>query len=133
MSFTKREYIEERVAVWVECPLTSDHTSHDVHECPKCQGELGHWHEEVEVDELFAVIVSGEYQEIEHTVNQDSILVRRWDVCVECQGMKALGAFESTAYLPYMHLVMNPCKHCSVNGESTGAEPGTAGEWEVER
>ena len=130
----KRSVIIEEAPAWEECVQCEGETvvcaickeypcvqsSHSIgsEDCPGCNGSGGRWHKAVEVDDLFAVIVSGEYEEIENPVTKSTILQREWKCCEVCNGF---GEYV------YADRLTSNCGEC----QRTGAEPDSQGEWQV--
>ena len=115
----EKTLIEGPVPAWVECDhaMCKDGYFADGPDepCFVCNGEGGKWHEAVVIIE-FDGSPWLEHTDIELT--KYSNIQRRWEICPRCGNMNH----------------KDSCPDClNDKGESTGAEPGTAGPWEVVR
>ena len=128
--FTRRIVIEERAKAWVVCESCDGSGVYE--HCDDCGNEGGRWNINVNacIDyHLYRTDPTEAHAHVRETgvyVTRESTLVREWGVCHECEGDCG---WEDGAYT-----VEDPCSYChkDENGELTGAEPDTAGEWRVE-
>ena len=141
MTFSLESRVIEHVPAWVNCERCggTGQWAHpvDLAPCPSCQGEGGRWHEAVyHPKHCVTNEITGHYLNYncssETRVTKSSILVREYGVCGECGGKKRISTYDNTASLGES-VTMQPCDHClkDADGNPTGAEPNTAGEWRV--
>lgn len=146
MTHTLESYIKERAPAQVECEecdagVQGSGAIDDTDICTTCHGKGYRWHEAV-IPSAIGTEQGPRCHFIPHLlapnyevpITKDSFLTRRHDVCGKCGGDKIVRVLvENKGYdISYSNRI---CDHClkDENGNPTGAEPGSATPWEVER
>ena len=125
MTFTLKQYIEERVAAWEECKNCSgagkepkgyiggDEEAYGYKTCYDCNGKGGRWHPDVDIVEYAYTGGIVDITPERYKITKSSYLVREHRVCSICGDRWTKN---------------RPCGYC----QNTGIEPDTAEAWRVD-
>lgn len=124
--FYRKSIIVEEAPAWEECSACLETgkveiPNGSIQACKHCGGRGGVWHEAVTVipASMAFGLLRGDL------IRHFATLIREHEVCQECNGTCIEGSSMDNS--------RRECTRClkDADGEPTGAEPGTAGEWKV--
>lgn len=121
--------VRETAKAWVECGCvnidTQSYVDHEREAC-SCNGDGGKWNRLIIQPRPDFKGWKGHVGEQFIHFGKATILTREWGLCLRCNGTKIEGSCLCNR---------KPCSHChqDADGNPTGAEPGSAGDWKVSR